>query len=133
MPGFPSVRQKFTDAACRVGRQASEHVAHVPPGFEFVRLGRGDKTEKHGGRAAAPVVAGKQPVLAADRNRSYRPFRPVVVDGQAAVLDVPVQRRPIGPRVFDGLADGALRQHVLSLALQPFPDLPENRRRLLLP
>lgn len=49
-------------------------------------------------------------------------------DGEGAILAVPGQRGPLGPRVAGGLANRALRQHDVGLGVQPVPEAGQHGR-----
>ena len=58
------------------------------------------------GSARALETAGKQPVLPTDRDEAELVLGAVVVDGQAAILDVALERRPKCPAVRYAESDG---------------------------
>ena len=75
--------------------QFRQGVVQPGPGVQGELLaGHGEAGE--GGEAAAAVgAAEEEPVLAADREGFDGAFGAVVVDGEIAVADVDVQRRPL--------------------------------------
>jgi len=53
------MRQQVADAACRLGRQASQDILQVGQGFVTVELGRLNQTHDRGSAFAGAQAAGK--------------------------------------------------------------------------
>lgn len=103
----------------RMISDAGEDAAKVPLRVESAELGSLDEGEDAGGTLAAFVRAGEEPVLASEGDRADAALGGVVVDLDAAVVEVSAQRRPAGERVADGLGDGALGRDTSEVCLEP--------------
>ena len=84
----------FLTGAGEHRRQAGENVAVVHAGIEVMTLARRQQAEMDRRRAATAVASTKEPVLASERDASYRVFALVVVYVQPARFCVPAQRGP---------------------------------------
>src|SRR6266516_8175193 len=79
-------------------------------------------------RAASPFkAASKEPVLPTDRDESELILGAIVVDGQAAILNEALERRPLIGLVSDGVAERGFRQNGPSERLPLRVDLCEQR------
>jgi hypothetical protein len=102
-----------------MGRQATEDILEVRERVDIVVLtGAGQGVEDRR-RPATAVTPEEGSVAPADRLGAEHPLGEVVVDAQLPVLGVPQQRRPVGLRVGDRLADRALGQRPPALLSQP--------------
>lgn len=95
-----------------------------------VGQGRGDQGPPSRGGAAGVVVAGEEPVLAADGDALQRPFGGIVVDVEEAFTGVGVECVPLVENVGKRLAHGTARQDDRALGIELSLDLAEDRVRL---
>ena len=78
--------QQPIDVAVFGGRQPGEHVGEPGLRFGAVGLGRGNEAHDRGTPFRRSLGAGKQPVLAGDRDRADDALLGIIVDRVAAVL-----------------------------------------------
>ena len=81
------MRQQASDVGLLGRGQAGHHIAQVRVGVVAVEARR--LNQAHDGRSALARAqwTGKQPVLAAQRNRAHLVLSPVVVDGPVTVVN----------------------------------------------
>jgi hypothetical protein len=65
-------------------------------------LGTFDQRVHRRGASAAGIRAGEEPVFAADGDAAQSSFGGVVVEGQAAIIEAPDERRPARPHIAEG-------------------------------
>lgn len=75
-----------------MSREASQHIDEIGVGIASVLLGGSDEAHDGSGAFAGGARSGKQPILAADGDRSDGAFNGIVVDGQTTVVDIAHQR-----------------------------------------
>ena len=102
------MRQQLGKAAVWLAGQACEDVLQIGEGLVAIEACGLDETHDRCGTLAGTKRAGKQPVLATERDRPDLVLYPVVVDGHAPVIDVVRERGPALEAVIDGA--GARRQ-----------------------
>lgn len=101
------MRQQLGKAAVWLAGQACEDVLQIGEGLVAIEACGLDETHDRCGTLAGTKRAGKQPVLATERDRPDLVLYPVVVDGHAPVIDVVRERGPALEAVIDGAASHA--------------------------
>jgi hypothetical protein len=96
-------------------------------------LARGHEAVENRGAAAPGIAPTERPVVPAGDDLSEGALGDIVVDHQIAVHGIARERRPLRPRLADGLADRAVRQDDVGLCIQPLPEARQHRRGLLGP
>jgi len=99
------MRQQFPHAAVRLSRQTLEHILQVREGLVAIEPRGLDQAHDGGGALPRAQAVGEQPVLAPQRNWPVLVLDPVVVDGEAPVVDVVRKRDPALEAVVDGAGD----------------------------
>src|SRR5215831_10873114 len=108
---FPAGGNKLSDLLIGGTRQAREQVLEVAPGIYAAPATTDDYRVDH---RAAPTGLGmpnEQIVLLTYGTGPDRVFGQVVVDFQATVLQIGLQRLPFPHRILDGFTQGTLRQN----------------------
>ena len=108
-----------------------EDVLEVREGRDVHQLAALDERVQERGAAGALEAAREEPVLAGDRDDAELILGAVVVDGQAPVLDIPLQGRPLIGEIADRLAHGRRRQDGPREILAHGVDLREQGRGAL--
>jgi len=94
--------QEFVDAVDGVIGDAGEHVAQVCFRIDVVQLRGADQAVDCGSAFAAGIRSREQVVLAAQGHHAQCSFRGVVVDFDAAIVQVAQQRFPAARRRVGG-------------------------------
>ena len=82
-------------------------------------LATGDEAPQSGVVFGGGVVAGEEPVFAADRHPLEGAFRSVVVDVEEVLRRIPRKRLPLVLGIGNGRRHGAPRQDDLALGVEP--------------
>src|SRR5690606_40137389 len=98
---------------------AREHGREIRLRIESVEPGRTDQAVDQSRALTAGIGTGEQVVLAAERHGPDRPFGGVVVDLDAAVVDIAHQCRPTRERVLDRRRQRRLPRYLRECRLQP--------------
>ena len=106
----PVVRGELVDGFVGVVGQAGQDILEVVEGVDVQTAAGLDDGEEHGTALAAFGVADEEPVLLAHGGGTDGIFDQVVVDLQAAVVEVAAKQFPLAQGVVDGLSHGAGRQ-----------------------
>jgi hypothetical protein len=96
----------LADQLLWVGRQPTQDVPEVEEGVDADEATALDERVQDGGPAGALQAAREEPVLASHRHHAQLALGAVVVDGQAAVLDEALQRRPLVVEVAQRITQG---------------------------
>ena len=96
-----------------------EKVSQIGEGVQAVLFGACDEREEDGRRVTAAFASGKKPVLSSDTYRAQSTFGDVVVDIQFTGFRKTNQGFPLVLRVGNRFANGAFRQYLVAVILQP--------------
>lgn len=100
------MRQQGVVANWRRGIDAEQDRAEPVVGVDAVGMARGKGRAVHGDVLGSGMRSGKEPVLAAECNRTYGILHQVVVDLQMSVMEVCHELVPQAHAILHGLADG---------------------------
>jgi len=112
----------------RIGDEAKQHVLQVVEGREAHEFAALDKRVQERGTASALEAAGEEPMRSTDRDVAERILGAVVVDGQAAVIDIAWERGPRVREIAKRVAHGRRRQRRADQILSDGVDLREEGR-----
>jgi len=110
---------EFEDAAARPAGKQAEEIAQVGPRLDVVELATGQQGDEGGVDLACIVAPDEEPVLAADRLAPQGAFGPIVVQGEATVIEEALQGNPLIEGVPDRLGGRRLVERAASLLLAP--------------
>src|SRR6185312_16972439 len=91
----PVEGRELEDPPDRPAGQEAEKVAEVGPGLDVVQLAARQQGDEGGVDLGGVVGADEEPVLPSDRFPPQRPLGAIVVDGETAVVEKPLQRDPL--------------------------------------
>jgi len=103
----------------RFGGELVEQVGEVGTGIDRVPFGAGAEAHQDRGGLEHAVARDEEPILSSDGQGQHGSFGAVVVDGEAGVVEVAAERRPLVTRVRDRLPEGAFGQRRPVLVFQP--------------
>ena len=103
-----------------MGPDPGEDVLDVVVGIDAVEFCAFDQAVRHGRPAATFLASNEHEVFPSDRDSADGPFDGIVVDGRRAVLGISPEGIPLAQRIADRLPDGARRQDLKRLPIQPF-------------
>src|SRR5215472_795827 len=129
---FPARRDKFRELLLGRARQAREHVLEVAPRINAAPSAANDYRVDHRAAPTGLGMANKQIVFLAYRTGSDRVFGQVVVNFQATVLQIGLQRLPFPQGILDGFTQRTLRQKRGANLVQATFDVAPDRRRQFL-
>ena len=111
----------------RFGGELVEQVGEVGPRIDRVPFGAGAEAHRDRGGSETAVARDEEPILSSNCKRPHGSFGDVVVDGEAGVVEVAAERRPLVARVGDRLPEGAFGQRRPMLAFQPVAEPLQDR------
>ena len=124
----PVPGQKVVETALWVTiDQSFKHVSEPGVGFNAVELGGLDQRADDRPAFAAAVGAGEEMVLAPEREGANRAFDRIVVDFDAAVIDIKAKRRPPSKRVADRFGEFSAAWKAGQLGFEPRLERPDAR------
>jgi hypothetical protein len=128
----PPVRQQVVQRVTGGSpSQLFKAIAQISPRLHLIQLTASHQRHQHRCKRPCFDAPHKKPVLPPDRHRLHQPLGRIVVDRQATILHITVQRCPLIPGLPRRLARRTLRQE--QLAIHPSPKLLQQRDRILLP
>src|SRR4029077_12002316 len=81
---------------------SGEHVGEIMLWVDAVEFGGFDQRVHSGGTSTAGIGAGEEIVFAADRDTAQSAFGRVVVERQAAIVEVADESGPMAPHIAEG-------------------------------
>ena len=121
------------DFAVRLCRQPRQDIFEVSEGIVAIELGGLDQAHDGGGTFSGAQAAGKEPVLAAERDGPDTILDPVVIDGHLPVVQVMDKRRPPLEAIVDRFCGGRTIGHLPSSRAQPGLEFIDNGFGVALP
>src|SRR5215469_10136837 len=104
-----------------------EHVGEIVLRVEAVELGALDQCVECTGAAAAGIGAGKQIILAANRDAAQGALSGIVVERQSAVVEAAHQRGPARSHITEGLGELGFARELAQGLLRPSSQCLSNR------
>ncbi len=115
------------DVLGRLRRQTPKYVGEIRERLDAIELAGFDQAVDDGSPFTALVAAGKEIILAAQRNAAYGALGAVVINIELPILKVTGERCLASERVLDGLRERALRRQASTGRFQPGLELIQDR------
>src|SRR5262249_54392326 len=118
----PVSGSELEDAAQGPVRQEAEEVAQVSPRLDLVKLAAREQRDESRVDLAAVVATDEEPIFTSHGFTSELALAPIVMDGQAAVLEEALERLALIPCVTDRLSDGRLVEREQHFGICPLEE-----------
>ncbi len=128
----PAFWRQLIDLAVRVRGEAQQDVLQIRERCDVGEFAALDERVQQRGAASAFKAAGEEPILSTNGHDAELVLGPIVVDGDAAILDEALQRRPLIREISDRVAEWGFRQDSPGEGLPFSVDLREQGNRVLL-
>ena len=128
----PASGRQLIDEPMRVRRQTEQDILQVREGRQINEFAALDNGIEERGTASPFETACEEPVLPTNRHDAEHVLGTIVVDGQPAIVNEALERRPLVGQIPNGFTEWRFRQHGSRQGLPLGIDLREQWRRLFL-